>query len=275
MIARRALLGAGSLVVAQSLVGRVRASDSGQFLFDGRSLAGWRYYEGGRPRELPSHIMTHAGELHVLGDPLPDDAEVPFGYLATDRSFADFHLRLDYRWGSARYAPRALAKRNSGVMYHLSPNPDPAVEQAIEFQIQEGNVGDIIAINARGLEAPQPGGTPAWPEWPAWVPRTYVEPSRNGGISRQWFRGAGDFELRNRWNRLDIIAYRDQAAHLVNGRIVAAIHGLRAPTSPDQAAAAPLTSGRIALQIEAAQIAFRNIRIRPISHPMDVDSAGG
>ncbi|WP_422058126.1 3-keto-disaccharide hydrolase [Sphingomonas sp.] len=273
MIARRTVLGAGGLVVAQSLVGRVRASAPGQLLFDGRSLAGWRYHEGGRPREVPRHIVTRAGELHVLADPLPDGAEVPFGYLATDRSFADFHLRLDYRWGPARYAPRALAKRNSGVMYHLSPSPDPGVEHAIEFQIQESNVGDIIAINARALEAPQPGGTPAWPEWPSWVPRTYAEPSIAGGISRQWFRGAGDFELRDRWNRLDVIAYRDQAAHLVNGRIVAAVYGLRATSATGMATADPLMSGRIALQIEAAQIAFRNIRIRPISHPMDLSSA--
>lgn len=237
-------------------------------LFDGRTTRGWDYLQGGREQvPPPGHVTAANGELRLLGAADTSGASVPFGYLATVQKFQNYQLQLEFRWGERRYAPRALAKRNSGIMYHLSPDSDPARESAVEFQIQESNVGDIVAINMRGLEAPAPGGTPSWPSWPSWKPRAYAEPSVNGGISRQWFRSAGDFEYRDSWNRLDIIAFGDQAAHLVNGRIVAAIFGLRRSLQEN---GPPPNSGRIALQVEAAEIAFRNIRLRGIDHPTDV-----
>ena len=273
MIDRRTLLAAGCAVGLQSIMGDARAASSPQWLplFDGRTTGGWAYFQGGREQKPPpGHLRAGAGELHFLNDVEAVSEPVPFAYLATDRAFQNYQLQLDYRWGERRYPPRALAKRNSGIMYHLSPDPDPARESAVEFQIQESNVGDIVAINMRGLEAPAPGGTPSWPAWPSWMPRDYAAPSRNGGVSRQWFRSAGDFERRDSWNRLDIIAFGDQAAHLVNGRIVSAIFGLRHSTQTGGTSDAPANSGRIALQIEAAEILFRTIRLRQINSPMDV-----
>lgn len=270
---RRTLLAAGCAVGLQSITGYARpaTSSSWQPLFDGRTTEGWSYFQGGREQKPPpGHVRAGAGELHFLNGVRPSSEPVPFGYLATARAFHNFQLQLEYRWGERRYPPRAFAKRNSGIMYHLFPDPAPATESAVEFQLQESNVGDILAINMRGLEAPAPGGTPSWPSWPPSEPRDYAAPSVKGGVSRQWFRSAGDFEKRDTWNRVDIIAFGSQAAHLVNGRIVAAVFGLRRSLQAPAMSDGPAQSGHIALQIEAAELFFRNIQLRQIDSAMDV-----
>ena len=60
-----------------------------------------------------------------------------------------------------------------------------------------------------------------------------------------------------------MIARGDTVAHILNGKVVNRGVGVRLvdPEHPD-APAKPITRGRIALEIEAAEIEFRDVEIR-------------
>ena len=43
---------------------------------------------------------------------------MPFGYVATEKEYSHFHLRLEYKWGTKVCS--ANAKRDAGILYHLA-----------------------------------------------------------------------------------------------------------------------------------------------------------
>lgn len=275
-VERRALLRAGALGTAAMMGGMaplqaLAASrpDTWQLLFNGVDLTGWTFFqEGVGQTDKLGAVAIDDGVLHLLGPHYQRSPGGGFGRLTTQQRYADYHLRLDFRWGIERFAPRTLAKRNSGILYHMAPDLDVLYPDCIEFQMEESDVGDAILVNTIGLEGANLGGTPVWPAYPPFLPRTYTPPVVAGGIARQWFKKTGDFELPDAWNTLDLIAFGDQAAHLVNGRIVTTLFGLRQRPVP-RAAPAPLTGGRIALELEGAEVMFRNVMIRQLS-PGDI-----
>lgn len=230
-----------------------------QPLFNGRDLDGWSVYQQGvGTRDAYNAAVVEGGMLHFLGPRFNGPDQAAFGHIATLQPWHDYHLRLEFRWGERRFAPRGFQRRNSGLLYHLGPERDRLFPDGVEFQIEEGDVGDAITINTKALAGPLLGGTPLWPTYFPGLPRTYEEPISAGGIARQWFRHAGNYEKLDGWNTLDLIAFGDQAAHLVNGRIALSLFSLIARNET------PLTSGRIALEFEAAEILFRNVKIRPL-----------
>lgn len=240
-------------------------------LFDGDSLDGWTFYQDGiGARDTLGVVAIGDGVLHFHGRNYRGAGKAAFGHIATVDRWSDYHLRLDYRWGQARFAPRALQRRNSGILYHLGPERDRLFLEGVEFQVEEGDVGDAIMINTRALAGPVLGGTPLWPTYFPGLPTTYEPPVFAGGIARQWFRHAGAYETLDGWNTLDLYAFGDQAAHLVNGRIVMTLFAMRDRGN------VPLTGGRIALEFEAAEILYRNVMIRSLS-ARDIDrlKAGG
>ena len=93
---------------------------------------------------------------------------------------------------------------------------------------------------------------------------------------RNWAK-SGDFEKLDDWNLLEIMTRDDSAAFLVNGRVVNSLFNMQVPELPAPANRTPppapaatdklvkLNHGRIALEIEYAEIWFRNVAIRPLS----------
>ncbi len=265
-ISRRRLIGtvAASPMLAAAIpaVMASHADNDWRPLFDGRSLKGWRYYEdGGIAEDRHGAIQIERGVLHFLG-PKFRGTNAPTGHISTIERYGNYHLRLAFRWGERRFVPRKLQRRNSGILYHLSPVGGRLFPPGIEFQIEESDVGDAIMIDTLALQGPVLGGTPLWPNYFPGLPQDYVSPLRSGGIARQWLRHAGHFEMLTGWNLLDLIVMDDQAAHLVNGRIVNTMYKM---VRPEQADHVPLTSGHIALEFEQAEIYFRDVMIRPLS----------
>lgn len=229
-------------------------------LFDGRSLDGWTVWqEGSGTSDAHNAVAIHGGMLHFLGPEFDGPDQASFGHLATTREFADYHLRLEFRWGERRFAPRDLQRRNSGILYHMSPERDRLFPDCVEFQVQEGDVGAAVMVNTRALQGPLLGGTPLWPNYFPGLPTDYQKQIVAGGIARQWHPQSGPYERLGAWNTLDLYAFGDQAAHLVNGRIVNTLFKIIDRTD------AAKTKGRIALEFEAAEISFRNIMIRDLS----------
>ncbi|MBC2665483.1 DUF1080 domain-containing protein [Novosphingobium flavum] len=229
-------------------------------LFNGRDLTGWTMFQQGAEGGDPHHVVSiEKGTLHFLGPHYAGPDKATFGHVATEAEYSDYHLRLEFCWGERRFAPRALQRRNSGLLFHMRPERDRLFPDCVEFQIEESDVGDAIMVNTRALQGPLLGGTPLWPNYLPFLPRTYQEPVIAGDIARQWHRHSGQFERLDGWNTLDLYAFADKAAQLVNGRIVNTLFGMIDRTGT------ALHKGRIALEFEAAEIRFRNVVIRNLS----------
>jgi hypothetical protein len=233
-------------------------------LFNGRNLDGWSFYQDGvGQKDANNAILIETGEIHMLG-PRYRAAGTPFGHIATEAEYGDYHLRLEYRYGDIRYEPRLLAKRNSGILYHLYPQRDRIWPNSIEFQLEESDVGDAILINARCYPGVDLGGTPAWPAQIPLEPRpVFSTPSEpRQPLERQRVLKNGNFERLGQWNTVELLAIGNRAAHLVNGRIVASLYELEGQDVVDRNRYRPLTRGRIGLELECAEVFFRRIEIR-------------
>lgn len=233
-------------------------------LFNGRNLDGWSFYQDGVGQaDTNSAVVVEKGEIHMLG-PRYRPAGTPYGHIATLAEYGDYHLRLEYRFGETRFEPRLLAKRNSGVLYHMYPQRDLIWPNSIEFQLEESDVGDAILINTRCYPGADLGGTPAWPNQIPLEPRPVftTPPEPRQAIERQHIHKNGDFERQMQWNTIELLAIGNKAAHLVNGRIVASLYDIEGQGVADRNRYTPLTKGRIGLELECAEVYFRRIEIR-------------
>jgi Domain of Unknown Function (DUF1080) len=127
----------------------------------------------------------------------------------------------------------------------------------------ERNTGDALPINHRAIQAVSLGGLPSWPEDMPGNTK-YAPQVKVGKTLRQRILAEGCFDELEGWNTVELIASGDKAAHIVNGRIVAALYGLQQQDASAPGGYVRLDKGRILLQIEAAEILFRNIKIRAI-----------
>jgi hypothetical protein len=266
-VKRRTLLtgGAGAALTLPGIAQVFAHSRDAQWrsLFDGHTLDGWRFFQKDMSTMDRDRVISiERGVLRFLGARYRGDGAAP-GHISTLDEHGDYHLRLRYRWGEARFAPRKFQRRNSGILYHMGAATDRLFPPGVEFQVEEGDVGDAIMIDTLALQGPLLGGTPLWPNYFPSLPQDYAEPVRAGGIARQWFRHSGAFASLDGWNTLDLIAFGDQAAHLVNGRIVNTL--FKMSVAGADGARVPLTRGRIALEFEHAEIAFSDIAIRALS----------
>ena len=74
----------------------------------------------------------------------------------------------------------------------------------------------------------------------------------------------GNFELLDQWNTIEVIWQGDRAAHIVNGRTVNVATRLQQPDPQNPGQFIPLTRGKIAIEIEYAEIWFRRIEVKAI-----------
>lgn len=267
---RRNALGmlAATGLAAKALPAAARAAsasgDGWTPLFNGRDLSGWTFFqEGVGDRDRDGVVAIEKGMLHLLGPGYRGPAAAGMGYLATEQEFENYHLSLEYRWGPRHYEPRLNWKRDSGILYHVAPGREYLWPDCVEYQIMERSTGDAVPVNHRAIQAISMGGLPAWPRDVPGNTR-YAPQVDAGGNLRQWIRADGVFDTLDGWNTVELIARGDSAAHIVNGRLVTALYGLQSQDPADRSRYVRLTRGRILLQIECAEIMFRNIRIRPL-----------
>ena len=74
----------------------------------------------------------------------------------------------------------------------------------------------------------------------------------------------GSFENLNDWNVVEVIWQGDRSAHIVNGRIVNMISKLQQPDPQNPGQFIPLTRGKIAIEMEFAEIWFRRIEVKSL-----------
>lgn len=207
----------------------------------------------------PEKVFTvHDGMIHVSGK--------VFGGLITEKEYADYHLVVEFRWGSRTWPPREKAARDSGILLHCTGQEGAAFGvwmESIECQIIEGGTGDFILVAGKNkpqltVEAEQHNGE--WYYRPGAPPRLFTSGRINWyGRDPAWqdrlgFRGRNDVEHPlGQWNRVECICAGDSITNMVNGKVVNRGHK------------ASHTRGKILLQSEGAEIFFRTVELYPLS----------
>lgn len=243
-------------------------------LLNGRDLTGWysMLQKSGKGFAEAHGMVTMEEEmLHILGNEeglIPAEA----GYLATNREFENVHIRVEYKWGMKRHAPRYTPKRDNGLLYALV-GEDKVWPTCVECQIEEGDVGDFFMVGTRGIQAPHGNGlfgegispVTGWPksESPGAPPPGFAQ--RPAEPSGGRFIKDGNFELLDEWNTVEVLWQGDKAAHIVNGRTVNVVTSLQQPDPKNAGQYIPLTRGKIAIEIEFAEIWFRRIEVKSLA----------
>jgi len=252
-------------------------------LLNGRDLSGWDTFLGrANPGETnyglnldPEGVFTvkqldDGPVIHVTGR--------YWGGIITTQEFANYHLRLEFKWGEETWPPRVGAPRDSGVCYHcvgpLAADPVFPWPRSLEFNIAQHDVGEFWSVDSTIVDAevvPIGESSAEQAGFKGWCERNGADGPKvrfQKGGKKQTFRGggfmpAGDFENPvGQWNTLDLYAVGDRSVHVVNGKAVLILSGLRQKVEGKEV---PLTKGRIELQSESAEIFFRNIQIQQIA----------
>jgi Domain of Unknown Function (DUF1080) len=233
-------------------------------LFNGRNLDGWYTFlqKHGKNHDPDRVITIEDGAIHLYKD-AAEESHVVMGYIATEKEHGNYHLRFQYRWGTKKFEPRYKLKRDAGLYYHLN-GPDAVWPRGLQFQIQQTDVGDLLALYGFALD------TSIDPKTSGKTEATYQDPKDGGqprvlggrGIGYQK-RLPGDFEV-DGWNTVEIIARGDTTTHILNGHVVNQGRGIRFADPSKPGSDQPVMKGRIALEIEAAEIYFRKVELRDL-----------
>ncbi len=195
-------------------------------LFNGRNLDGWYSFlrTKGKNNDPEKVFVVENGLLHISGK--------EFGYIATEKTFKDFHLVAEFKWGEKKYPPRDAdtIKRDNGILYYMPVNfKDTVWPRSIECQVQEGDVGDFWLIDSTTL---------------------VIDGKRAVPMNNQRVIKKKDAELpHGEWNRVEVVSKKGKIIHIVNGVVV------NEGDDPN------VRDGRIAIQSEGAEIYYRKIDI--------------
>ena len=162
---------------------------------------------------------------------------------------------MEYKWGEKKFAPRENFVRDAGVLFHLFGD-DNIWPSSVECQIQEGDTGDIWAINTQVTSK---------------VNSTILNYSPTGDLVTRGGQGKPKFHRFHRgydwevphggWNKLEISVNGDHAKYTLNGQVVNEAMDMKRWDDELQKMI-PLTSGKILLQAEGAELYYKNIFIK-------------
>jgi hypothetical protein len=195
-------------------------------LFNGKDLEGWYSFLATKGKNNdPEKVFTvNNGLLHISGK--------EFGYICTEKTFNDFHLAVEFKWGEKKYPPRDAdtTKRDNGICFYMPlDEKDWVWPKSIECQVQEGDVGDIWLIDS----------TTVIIDGKRTEPRDYTRVKKKKDAEKP----------NGEWNLVEVIVKKGRITYLVNGVVV------NEATSPS------LNEGKIIIQSEGAEIYYRKIAI--------------
>ena len=276
------------LVVIALLSGMTGHAQSGwTSLWNGKNLDGWttwmqqpaassevpglkrdadgKYTEPIGSDRDPLKVFTVVND--VDGKPAIRISGEVFGELRSKASFKDYHLKLQFKWGEKKWAPRDKPEtpRDSGLLYHVHSAPGAEGRtwaRSVELQIQEHDVGDLYAVgSAIAVRAKARAGTkPTLYDYDPAGEWTYF--SQSQGSMGRCIKQPDNEKPTGEWNTVELIAFGNDAIHIVNGKVVMRLHG---PVRINADLPTPVTSGPIIFQSEGAELFYRDIQVRPIT----------
>jgi hypothetical protein len=244
-----------------------------ELLFNGVDLKGWDTYIGpdlndrgkfisAQPIGLnqdPRHVFTivksgNENLIRISGE--------NWGAISTVKSYENYHLRLQYKWGVLTWGQKKNKKRDSGLLYHSVGKYGAdygAWMRSQEFQIEETNTGDYWGV-AGGM-ADIPAVKKSETEYVYSLGGVLTTFREGGPRGRRCIKNRDAENPTGEWNVLDLYCHGDTSVHVVNGKPVMILYNQK---QMENGQALPLTSGKIQIQSEGAEIFFREIKIQPI-----------
>ena len=200
------------------------------------------------------------GEICISGEEL--------GCITSENEYENYHLVVEFKWGTRTWAGREKAARDSGVLLH-SVGEDGAYGgiwmHSIECQVIEGGTGDFIVVgdgsDKYAITCPvEPEKSGDCYVYKPDGNRVTVNSGRVNWFGRdpEWkdvkdFRGKRDAEKPvGEWNKYECIADGTSIKVVLNGVTVNEAFDVRP------------SKGRIQVQSEGAELFIRRIEISPV-----------
>lgn len=235
-------------------------------LFNGKDLAGLTTWHSEHGYDSPPELYRVTdGAIHIRGD--------QDGYVRTNQRFKNYHVGVEYKWGSHRTNASNLV-RNSGLLLNGSGIDGGAGGKfmaSVECQLAQGREADAIGIGGRDKNGDPIRTTftgimkVGEDRYPRWNP-TEGKPLKYSG--RQFWWSKHDPEFKNRidtqgrfdvaspygeWTKVEAICWEDTVTLKINGHTVMQLFDVHP------------SSGYILLQNEKYEIFFRNFEVKPVA----------
>ncbi|MEN8124895.1 MAG: DUF1080 domain-containing protein [Bacteroidota bacterium] len=185
-----------------------------------------------------------------------------YGCVFTKKEYANYHLKLKVKWGNKKWIPRENLLKDSGILYHSIGQQGAEHWRSWmlsqEFQIMEGHMGDYWnqATSAIDIKAfiPEYIMNPVADKSQSFIP--IGEGEKIPGFC---LRSANYENKHGVWNTLELICFEDKSLHIVNGHVVMILKNSRYIKNGEKI---PLNKGKIQLQSEAAEVYYKDIKIK-------------
>ncbi|MGC6425187.1 MAG: 3-keto-disaccharide hydrolase [Lentimonas sp.] len=208
----------------------------------------------GTPMGLDADLKNVFSVIEEEGELILKVTGEIYGGLTTLDEFENYHMSIQVRWGDKKWAPRLNALRDSGILYHCHGNHGSfwkVWKSSLEFQVQESDLGDFIPLAGPYAD----------------IRLSYIE-----GVKRpRYDKNSDDYgggyvsaypepdAPHGEWNQLDLYVVGNNAIHVVNGEVVMVVENAKDHHGE------PLAKGQIQLQSEAAEVYYKDFKIRPLS----------
>lgn len=248
-------------------------NESWKFLFNGKNLSGWDTYLApeyddngkaitGKPVGLnhdPSKVFT---VVRLDGETAIRISGQGWGAISTKAEYQNYHLRLQFKWGTLQWGQKKNAHKDSGLLYHSVGHYGAdygSWMRSQEFQIDEGNCGDYwgVAGGAADIPATKTGNGPHIYN-PQGTLTTFREDSETGRFCK---KGADAENPSGEWNTVDLYCNGDTSIHVMNGKVMMVLYHNK---QIDKGVASPLSRGKIQIQSEGAEVFYRQIKVEQI-----------
>ena len=225
----------------------IPAHDAPIVLFDGSNLDAFdSFLKTKGLNSDPEHVFSvENGMIHVSGTEM--------GYLITRKSYKNYYLRAEFKWGTGTFGERAGQARDSGILYDIQ-GEQKVWPRSIEFQITEGGTGDFWMTDGAALTGRDGKRVTGPPGSALKIDHFGKGPTAGVKTNVTGFRDAtGDMEKpHGEWNVLELITDGNDVKQYVNGKLA------NEGTDPFP------VEGKILFQSEGAEVFFRNISLSPL-----------
>jgi hypothetical protein len=231
-------------------------------------------YDGSVPRdnngnEIPPVGLNQPGYdvftvIEENNEPVIRISGEIYGCLVSKEEYSNYHLTLKVRWGDLKWDPRKKLLKDSGIMYHsIGPIGEDYWRSWMlsqEFQIMEGHMGDFWSQtnSAIDIRAFIPEGEMM--NSVADQSQPFI-PFGDGGVSGFCMRSANYENASGEWNTIELICFNGKSLHIVNGHAVMILNNSR---YVKDGKAIPMIKGKIQIQSEAAEVYYKEIKIRKL-----------
>jgi Domain of Unknown Function (DUF1080) len=235
------------------------------------------YPKGDGMKGIP--IGLNKDPLNVFSVIKEDKADVlyitgqMYGGLSTKEEYGDYHLSVQFKWGTKVYEPRLTKPKDSGILYHCF-NKQGAFwnvwMNSIEFQVCENEIGDLYSLSKRRLLVKS--SIDSDNQW-IYNPKSALT-EFGGGVPNGEKRGRCKSIKHvekpvGEWNTLELYCLGDMGIHVLNGQVINVVMENTKAEIENQETI--LRKGKIQIQSEGAECWYKDIKIKRLTKiPIDI-----